>query len=130
MDRVLGHLRRGSSVDKQWTGVLKQNLEPEDGYKITYWGNLQGFVNQESETKRILVSNAAGRDMNTNTGRKSLVKNQYVRIGGIVQQYNTLPINFLPPPNSFATLFSPHYFSYVLNFSTPLLNLSSFLFPH
>ena len=92
MDRVLGHLRRGSSVDKQWTGVLKQNLEPEDGYKITYWGNLQGFVNQESETKRILVSNAAGRDMNTNTGRKSLVKNQYVRIGGIIHQYNTLPI--------------------------------------
>ena len=68
--------------------------------------------------------------MNTNTGRKSLVKNQYVRIGGIVQQYNTLPINFLPPTNSFAKLFSPHYFSYVLNFSTPLLNLSSFLFPH
>ena len=56
------------------------------------WTIEQGFVNQESETKRILVSNAVGRDMNTNTGRKSLVKNQYVRIGGIVQQYTTLPI--------------------------------------
>ena len=53
---------------------------------------LQVFVNQETGTKRILVSNAAGRDMNTNTGRKSLANKQYVRIGGIVHQYNTLPI--------------------------------------
>ena len=62
------------------------------GTKPKAWKIVQGFVNQESETKWILVSNAAGRDMNTNTGRKSLVKNQFVRIGGIVQQYNTLPI--------------------------------------
>ena len=62
------------------------------GTQPNMWKILQGFVKQESETKRILVSNAAERDMNTNTGRKSLVKNQYVRIGGIIHQYNTLPI--------------------------------------
>ena len=45
-----------------------------------------GLLIKESETKWILVSNASGRDMNTNTGRKSLVKNQYVRIGGIAQK--------------------------------------------
>ena len=73
---------------ESWNRTWNQEM----GTKPKTWKIVQGFVNQESETKRILVSNAAGRDMNTNTGRKSLVKNQFVRIGGIVQQYNTLPI--------------------------------------
>ena len=73
---------------ESWNRTWNQEM----GTKPNMWKIVQGFVNQESETKRILVSNAAGRDMNTNTGRKSLVKNQYMRIRGIVQQYNTLPI--------------------------------------
>ena len=39
-----------------------------------------------------LISNAAGRDMNTNTGRNSLVKCHFERDANIVLQYNTLPI--------------------------------------
>ena len=48
------------------------------------------LFNQESKTKRILVSNTARRDMKKNTGRKSLVTNQHVRVGEIVKQYNPL----------------------------------------
>ena len=73
---------------ESWNRTWNQEM----GTNPNMWKIVQGFVNQESENKRILVSNAAGRDMNTNTGRKSLVKKQYVRIGGIVQQYNTLAI--------------------------------------
>ena len=47
----------------------------------------QGFVNQDSETKQILVSNATGSDMNTNIGRKSLVNSHYKRFANIVLQY-------------------------------------------
>ena len=43
----------------------------EMGAKPNIWKIIQGFVNQELETKQILVSNAAGKDINTNTGRKS-----------------------------------------------------------
>ena len=61
------------------------------GSKPNMWRVISGFVDKESETKRILVSNAAGQDLHTNTGRKSLVRGHYERIAGIVQQILTLP---------------------------------------
>ena len=73
---------------ESWNRTWNQEM----GMKPNMWKIIQGFVNQESETKRIIVSNAAGRDMNTNMGRKSLVKSHYERIANIVQQFNTLPI--------------------------------------
>ena len=52
---------------------------------------ISGFIDQESETKRILVTQATGRDMSDNTGRKSMSKERKDRIKAVVQQYRTLP---------------------------------------
>ena len=52
---------------------------------------ISGFVHKESETKRILVSNAAGQDIPKNAGWKNLVQGHvYKGIAGIVQQFSTL----------------------------------------
>ena len=62
---------------------MEQNLEGGNGYKTDRGiGKLEMvlLIKRESETKRMIISNAAGRDMNTNTRRMTLVKNQYVRI--------------------------------------------------
>ena len=72
---------------ESWNRTWNQEM----GVKPNMWKVIKGFVKTESETKRILVTNAAGRDLNSNTGRKSLVKNQYERISNIVRQYVTLP---------------------------------------
>ena len=68
-----------------------RNWNKDMGSKPNMWRVISGFVHKESETKRILVSNAAGQDLNTNTGRKSLVRGHYERIARIVQQFSALP---------------------------------------
>ena len=55
------------------------------------WKVITGFIQKESETKRILVSNTAGQDLSTNTGRKSLRQGHYERIAGIAKQFSTIP---------------------------------------
>ena len=72
---------------ESWNRTWNQEM----GSKPNIWRVIQGFVDKESETKRILVANAAGRDMNTNSGRKSLVQNHHRRIASIARQYITLP---------------------------------------
>ena len=47
---------------ESWNRTCNQEM----GSKPHMWKTIQGFVNQESETKQILVPNAAGRDMNMN----------------------------------------------------------------
>ena len=66
--------------------AFNRTWNQEMGIRPNMWKVIKGFVKMESETKRILVSNAAGQDMNSNIGRKSLVKNQYERIAKIVNQ--------------------------------------------
>ena len=87
----LGILEEDPVVTNNGLESWNRTWNQEMGTKPNMWKIIQGFLNQESETKRILVSNAAGRDMNTNMGRKSLVKSHCERIAIIVLQYNTLP---------------------------------------
>ena len=63
------------------------------GVHPNVWKVIQGFIDSETETKRTLVANAAGKDLHLNTGRRSLVQNQYKRIASIAQQFHTLPSN-------------------------------------
>ena len=55
------------------------------------WTIISGFVQKELDTERSLISNAAGQDHHTNSGRKGLVRGHYERIAGIVKQFSTLP---------------------------------------
>ena len=55
---------------ESWNRTWNQDMST----KPNMWKIVQGFVIQDSETKQILISNAARVDMNTNTGRKSLEK--------------------------------------------------------
>ena len=63
----------------------------EMGVNSNIWRIINGFKNKESEVKHTLVSNAAGRDLNTNSGRNSLVQGHYERIAGITGKYSTIP---------------------------------------
>ena len=74
---------------ESWNRTFNSSM----GTNPNMWKVIQGFIDAESETKRVLVANAAGRDLNANTGRKSLVKDHYERIASIAHQYTTLPGN-------------------------------------
>ena len=60
------------------------------GMKPNVWKVLEGFKDQEAESRRILLSNATRRDMTTNTGRQSLSRRHTERIRNLVLQYNTV----------------------------------------
>ena len=71
------------SWSRTWNGLM--------GVSPNVFKVISGFIDQESETKRILVTQATGRDMSDNTGRKSMSKECKDRIKAVVQQYRTLP---------------------------------------
>lgn len=55
------------------------------------WRVIDGFIKQEAEARRVLLSNSTGRDMSENTGRKEKTKSHHFRIKSVVLQFGTLP---------------------------------------
>ena len=64
--------------------AFNRTLNASMGVKPNIWKVIQGFIDQESETKRVLVSNAGGQDMTSNTGRKGHVQDMYKQILNII----------------------------------------------
>jgi hypothetical protein len=61
------------------------------GIHTNVWKIIDTFKKQEAETRRVLLSNAAGRDMHGNTGRKESTRARHASLKLIVQQYGTIP---------------------------------------
>ena len=52
---------------------------------------IKGFIDQESETEKVLVTQATGRDMSKNSGRRSFSREHRDRIKAVVQKFHVLP---------------------------------------
>ena len=71
------------SWNRTWNGLM--------GIKPNFFKVIQGFISQESETKRLLVTQATGRDMSDNSGRRSICRDHRERLKNIISQYATMP---------------------------------------
>ena len=82
-DKLVSTNNNLESWNRTWNQLM--------GMKPNVWKVVEGFKDQEAESRRILLSNAIGRDMTTNTGRLSLSRCHNERIRNLVMQYNTMP---------------------------------------
>ncbi len=57
------------------------------------WNVIVTFTKFEAETKRMMFSNAQGRDLTNNTGRKSQVEAKVRSLQALTKSYYNLPAN-------------------------------------
>ena len=61
------------------------------GVNPSLWKMIEVFIKFESEMKRTLCSNALGRDLTTNTGRKSLCDANLQQLRCLTNRYKNMP---------------------------------------
>jgi hypothetical protein len=60
------------------------------GNRPNLWRFMESLVSQEADTRRLLVSNAAGLDLTSNPGRRQLMKDKHFRILSIIKRIDKL----------------------------------------
>ena len=71
--------------NKSWNSLM--------GPHPNVWSVIGGFVRQEADARRQIMSNAADLDMRENSGPRSLGEQARARIKSVVEEYEHLPMS-------------------------------------
>ena len=72
------------SWNKGWNSLM--------GPHPNVWSVIGGFLQQEADARRQIMSNAADLDMRENSGRRSLGEQACARIKSVIEEYEHLPM--------------------------------------
>ena len=71
----------------RWNSLKVSQVGPHPNV----WKEIDAFIKTESESRRILLSNAIGQDLHQNTGRKERTMANHQRLKLLAEQFGVLP---------------------------------------